>query len=67
MAGWVDTEYLDLHKSRGDSDLVKAYFVLDAASRTTAGGEVMAWSGALTIAGVAIAMAFLVYVICRWG
>ncbi len=40
---------------------------LDAATRTAAGGAPMIWPEAFAITGVAIAIDFLVYVICRWG
>ncbi|KDW04344.1 hypothetical protein AB85_1270 [Escherichia coli 2-156-04_S3_C1] len=40
---------------------------LDASTRTAAGGAPMNWPEAFAITGVAMAIAFLVYVICRWG
>ncbi|HAX5099048.1 TPA: hypothetical protein JZG64_000733 [Escherichia coli] len=40
---------------------------LDAATRTASGGEVMTWPEAFTTVGIAMAIALVVYSICRWG
>ncbi|MCU7302159.1 hypothetical protein [Escherichia albertii] len=39
---------------------------LDAATRT-AGGESMTWPEAFATVGIALAVALVVYSICRWG
>lgn len=38
-----------------------------ARSSTAAGGEVMTWPEAFTTTGMALAVALVVYSICRWG
>ncbi|EGV2230621.1 hypothetical protein GTP96_002329 [Escherichia coli] len=40
---------------------------LDAATRTAAGGESMSWPEAFTTVGIVMAVALVVYSICRWG
>ncbi|HFV5232072.1 TPA: hypothetical protein ACH9Q5_005194 [Escherichia coli] len=47
--------------------MVRERLVLDAATGTTAGGESMTWPEAFTMVGIAMAVALVVYSICRWG
>ncbi|ENJ1501446.1 hypothetical protein AB0520_005436 [Escherichia coli] len=40
---------------------------LDAATRTAEGGAPISWPEAFSNVGIAMAVALVVYSICRWG
>ncbi|ELU4745978.1 hypothetical protein SB392_005179 [Escherichia coli] len=47
--------------------MVRERLVLDAATRTAAGGAPMSWPEAFSNVGIAMAVALIVFAICRWG